>query len=107
MIRSNKKLAPFTDEALSAVVEVLKKVGLKEGEGFDYFAKNPDAYRFGDVLEWSERGFGTRFYLTLGRSGRVEEILCVNLDTRYEAVPQDKLDEINEALADILTTLNQ
>lgn len=98
---------PFTDEALKSVMTLLETVGLTVEYGFQHVANSPETYSYSSMLEWSERGFGTRFYISLGANGRVVKIFCVNLHEQYKAVPQDRLDEVNAQLAEVLLKENQ
>lgn len=103
---TSTKTLPFTSIALEKTLSVLSTVGLTEEYGFPHHAQDPEGYRFGG-LEWSERSFGTRFYLDLNHKGRVNRILVVNLYGRASGpVSEERLAEVNAELAQILADHN-
>lgn len=100
-------VAPFTDKALTRVVETLTKVGLRTEHGFLHQVQRQSSYPRGegDSLEWTERLHGTRFYFYMGPAGRVSRIEATNL-YNMGAVPLERLDQVNERLAEILREHN-
>lgn len=75
----------ISDDLLYEVLGVLNRVGYDMSGGLHYMIKNPREYT-GSYLEWTERGWGTRFIITKDRHGgtdfheRVTGVYVYNLD---------------------------
>lgn len=95
---------PLTDEALDKVIAVLETVGLTLDYGFEYHVQKQESYLHFGSLEWSERGYGSRFYFSMGRAGRLDSIKVVNLDRAV--ISKGRLVEVNAELAEIVEKFN-